>query len=308
MLTILTKPPGFHPFIKEWLYYYIKKFSKRKRGPSSVLQSIIRGLDELNEPYVLNPFFSSQINDMVLVPSGIETLKKTLKLRSEGKIKRLIVGPNITITPIDENSLLLNPNIDKILVPSEWVKNFFLSFDKNLESKIIIWPAGIDIKEKGVDDSKNQYLIFKKNTDEKLFENICEYMRNNSIPFKVLEYGKFTKKEYLAELKKSFAMVYLQEIESQGIALLEAWSMNVPTFVWNPGSFVFKNYNKTVTGNINAPYANEKTGDNFKDIEEFRRKLSTFIKNLNSYSPYEYAKENFRDNITTANLLKLLNI
>ena len=28
--------------------------------------------------------------------------------------------------------------------------------------------------------------------------------------------------------------VFLSSSESQGIALAEAWSMNVPTFVWNP--------------------------------------------------------------------------
>ena len=34
---------------------------------------------------------------------------------------------------------------------------------------------------------------------------------------------------------------YISRSESQGIALTEAWSMNVPTYVWDTGIFIYKN-------------------------------------------------------------------
>lgn len=307
MLIILTKPTGIHPFTRDWLLYYIRKISSKKRGPSAVLESLIDGLKSLNENCLLNPFREIETGSTVIVLSGISATKEAIKLKSKGIIKKLIVGPNITISPIDEDYLLKSHYIDKIIVPSEWVRDFFLTFDTELNKKIIIWPAGVIVPETEPPRSlREQILIFKKNTDEFLFRRICEYLQSNNIFYKIIEYGKFNRNQYIDELKKSKFMIYLQEIESQGIALIESWSMNTPTLVWSPGRYDFTKYNRSVFGNINAPYLSNKSGDCFKDFDDFKIKLSSFLENLSNYSPYIYVKENFDNRITSANLLSLI--
>lgn len=308
MLTILTKPTGIHPFKKEWLNYYFQKVIRRERGPSAVLNSLLRGLKDINEPFVLNPTNKNEIVGTVIVPSGIEATKEAIVLKEQNKISKLIVGPNITIAPIDENNLLLNKNIDNIIVPSLWVKDFFLSFDRNLEKKIIIWGAGVIINQNLKKENKSQILLFKKNTDKLLFEKIKNYLEKNNIKYKLIEYGKFSKSEYIRELKKSIGMIYLQEIESQGIALLESWSYNVPTLIWSPSKYKFKNYNITVQGNINAPYFNNNLGELFGDYNEFEYKINIFLNNINNYKPYDYVKNEWSDRASTLRLLSLIKI
>lgn len=238
-ITILTKPPkSFSNLFSFYLINWIKNLAKKILGlpkyePQAVLRSLIRGFDILGVDYQLNPK-SKNISDIVCVISRVDSLKWAIKEKKRGKIKKIIDGPNIVITPEDAGGILLNETIDLIIVPSQWVKDFYASFQKGFDKKIRVWPAGVEICSESK-ERRNGCLIYKKNVDKNLFKFIVKYLKSQNIDYKVIRYGRYKKERYFEMLKKIKFMIFFSESESQGLALQEAWIRNTPSLVWDRG-------------------------------------------------------------------------
>ena len=98
-LNILTKKPYS-------IVTTFKNLLHPLRGPQAVLDSLCKGLDELNIDYTLNP---KTVSDTVVVLQNTNALQMAIDLKKQGKIKQLLAGPNIVITPKDANGILENP-------------------------------------------------------------------------------------------------------------------------------------------------------------------------------------------------------
>lgn len=306
MISILTKSPHF--FSKENIKDRVKSILKIQRGPSGVLNGLISGLKKINEPFQINPSIKN-ISDTVNVLSGIGALKLAIKLKKKGLIKNLIAGPNLIILPTDYNKIICDDNIDIILVPSQWVKDLYSDITPETSSKIIIWSAGTDMGNINLKRERTKCIVYKKNVPVEVYKSVINELKIRNINFTLIEYGKFKKEDYFSLLEESRFMIYLQEAESQGLALQEAWARNVPTIVWNKGYITYlEKYN--IKGNISAPYLNEKTGVSFKDELDFPKKLDNFIDNLENFNSHNYCKENLSDEVSAekyVNIVKTLN-
>ena len=228
MLHIITKKPN-HYFSIEYLKFIARKILKKRRGPQAVGASLTRGFKEINFPYKINAKLEK--TDTLYVNESLDALRWAIKLKRAGKITRLIAGPNIVVTPDELNYLISAPEIDLYLTPSEWVRNWWLSINPNLKKRLVVWAAGVKDFPEEKPAEKNLILIYKKSVPPELFSKIINILKGKSLNYRVIVYGKFKQAEYFSLLAQSFVMVYLQELESQGISLLEAWSRNVPTLV-----------------------------------------------------------------------------
>jgi len=305
-IIILTISPECS-FLKRfylWLRECIKNHFFHYGGPSSVLESLIRGFNILNIDYQLNPK-TKDISDVVCVISNIDALRWAIKEKKQGKIKKIIAGPNIVITPKDAESVLLDETIDLVIVPSQWVKDFYASFRPGFGEKIRVWPAGVEICPES-NEKRKGCLVYKKNVDEKLFNFIIKYLKSKNIDYEIIKYGRYKKEKYFEMLNKVKFMIYLQEVESQGISLLEAWMRNIPALVWNQGHFEYKKVAKKVFGNISAPYLTKECGMFFKDFNDFEEKLPIFLDGINQFKSREYVINNFSDEVVAKNYLKII--
>jgi len=145
-ITILTLSPDIS-FLKRfylWFKEYIKNHFFYYGGPSAVLNSLIRGSHVLDVDYQINPKVKD-VSDVVCVISGVNSLRWAIKAKKRGKIKKIIAGPNIVITPEDAGGILLDETVDLVIVPSQWVKDFYASFKLGFDEKIRVWPAGVKI-------------------------------------------------------------------------------------------------------------------------------------------------------------------
>lgn len=306
MLNILTRPPK--TFFKGALKYYVARIATilgRVRGPTSVLNSLERGLLTISYPHKINACLST--DQTVHVLSNVEALRYAIQAKKDGRIKKLIAGPNIVVLPTDYDNLIEAPEIDKYLVPSIWVRDMYIKLSPVLKNKIHIWPAGVALAEPY---NKKTYprraLIFRKHAPEELYQNVIDVLLKKNIKIEKLKYGIFTQKKYFDALRRADFLIYLQEIESQGLALQEAWSQNIPTIVWNQGSFTYPT-GVTVTGNISAPYMDERCGVTFSNLDEFEVKLDVFLKNFQSYEPRKYCEEELSDEVSAVKYVKILN-
>ena len=80
--------------------------------------------------------------------------------------------------------------------------------------------------------------------------------------------------------------MWLDAHESQGFALQEALSCNVPLFVWNITSMrqeYGSSYNDIPATTI--PYWDERCGEYFYNINELEDKFNLFLSKLETYKP-----------------------
>lgn len=306
MLTILTHPPT--PFSIETFKYHIRRLFGNNRGPLSVLGSLKDGLEKNHVAFQINPSKRNTCAN-VHVLSGIEALKYSIGLKKAGKIDQLIAGPNLVITPLDYNKILCNPEIDAVLVPSEWIKKFYSDLAPEISNKIFIWPAGTNMDNINLKERRTECIVYKKDVPDEVYNSIIHALKKRKIKFVLIEYGKFNREKYFKLLERSKFMIYLQAVESQGIALQEAWARNVPTLVWNKGSFTYPD-GQTVTGNISAPYLNEQTGMFFENTNTFEDTLEKFMSNLSTFNPHQYCQYNLSDTVSAekyVNIVKSIN-
>ncbi|MEI6528161.1 MAG: hypothetical protein WCO10_00630 [bacterium] len=294
-ISLLTRKPTV--FSLDYVKEKIRAWLNRKTGPISVLESMERGLRELNIEFSTN----KRVSEITYVISGINTLKYALEQKKKGLINLLIVGPAIVILPNEAQEILLSEGIDVIILPSQWNKDLYCSKYPQLENKIAILPAGV--KDPAAKDvNRNGILIYNKSSDEIMLKEIVKSITNKT-PYQIINYGNFKQDEYYKLLEKYRHLIYLSPSESQGIALQEAWIRGVPTFVWNRGYWEY-NGKTWLDDKISAPYLTEECGMFFKDTEDFNKKIDAFL--AKDFRPREYCLHNLSDKIFAQKLIGLI--
>jgi hypothetical protein len=304
MLSIITRHPSI--FKLEHLKDCIKKLLKKTGGPAAVEQSLIRGLRALGIKFNINPPLK-ELGEIVHVIRGTEALRWVIKQKNKGRTLKLIAGPNLVVIPTEQESILANPAIDRIIVPSEWVKAFYKSLLQPVSEKIKVWPAGVSIPPESLTNKgEPRCLIFKKDVEEEIYNTVISELKKRKIQYSVVEYGKYKQANYFSELEHSKFMIYLQRVESQGLALQEAWARDVPSLVWNKGHFTYPT-GERVDGNIAAPLLTPETGMFFKNAENFPSAFDEFQSKLHSFTPRDYVIKNLSDKVCAENYLKIIN-
>jgi hypothetical protein len=262
------------------------------------------GLKEIGQEFFVNQPFSEEM-DKVCVLSGVEVLKKAIQQKKLGKINTLIAGPNIVVHPNEAEGILKSSEIDCLIVPSLWVKDFYISLAPELKNKIQIWASGVADQGSKLATAE-EVFVYDKSPNGCLPEKINQFLQAQGQRVNYQVYGKINHETYLAKLKKTAFMVYLSGSESQGLALFEAWMANVPTLVWDRGYMQYKNL--TWQGNTSAPYLSKETGLFFRDLEDFKEKYQYMLAHFAEFNPRAYMLENFTNKITTEKFLKLISL
>ena len=138
-LTILTDPmPWGREFLHEGSrriarvvrdalrpnrqYFYHPKY----RGHFAVTRSLVEGLRNTGASFNYNPRYPWQLADTVIVLAGVSTLRQAIRLKKQGKIKKLFAGPNIVVFSSDNDSILAAPEVDAAITPSDFVIDLYL--------------------------------------------------------------------------------------------------------------------------------------------------------------------------------------
>jgi len=159
-------------------------------------------------------------------------------------------------------------------------------------------------------ENKKIFIYFKKrNPDELKF--VKEFLSKRNIKYIEFKYGKYDEKYYINQLKKTKYGIWIGQHESQGFALLEALSMNVPLLVWST-KFLWQEYKSTKYNNIHIrqitnPYWDNTCGEFFFEKEDFEKTFNIFINKLNYYQPRKFILENLSFQICKQKFDKLLN-
>jgi glycosyltransferase involved in cell wall biosynthesis len=311
MITILTEPSFQWRYrLSRFLRLFIKKYFLKRpalaySGHFAVTRSLIEGLRKIGEPFVYNPRRQSEVTWHVHVLCGVHTLQYAIKLKREGRIKRLTAGPNIVVSSADYNGLVAAPEIDFYFVNSEWTKLAYLIDNPKLQGRIDYFPSGIDadywrIAKTG--SGQLRFAFYNKRPEPILYEECIKISKCNGVNVVEVKYGSYSLNELKSVLSSVDFVIYFVEQESQGIALAEIWATDTPTIVWNPGfwNYKMKNYQSS-----SAPYLTEDTGLFFRTAEEFKELFVEEKLKRENFQPRQWVLENMTDEICAKNFLKL---
>lgn len=271
--------------------------SKTSTGPKKVVDNLIKGLDILGYPYVINKQLDAcemlWIHDDLEALSSIDTLDVATKV---------VAGPNLYVVP---RQIPKTINLSKIvyLHPSEWVKDFWITFGFD-RCPIEAWPVGIDTEEyKPSTQEKTTVLVYFKQRSLEELTRVKEALDKKSTTYQIITYGEYREEDYKKLLETTRYIVWLGRQESQGIALQEALAANVPILVcdvdhlghWEASPkemAVFTEEENAFTNTTSAAYFDDRCGIKIKDLSMLGDSLDRIERALHDFSPRQYILEN----------------
>jgi len=285
-------------------------------GVRKVFLNLGKGFDLLNIPYDINlPFKKIKPGDPVIMLG-----EGRYALEGYDRPNPVIAGIGLMTHPTEWLDLFEQYPVATYLQHSEWARDMYAgTYPKE---KLGIWPAGIDTEKwsPSTQTDKNiDFLVYskimwnKQETADQLRSPIIEKLQQAGFTYREITYGSYQEAEYFDLLQQCKAMIFLCEHESQGFALGEALSMNVPVLAWDQGLWLDPNrFNwgeNSVVPASSTPYFDARCGMRFKNLDEFNEKLDIFWKKANSgeFSPRDYMVENLTLKKSAQIMLDIIN-
>jgi len=256
--------------------------NKKIRGPKKVVNNLILGLEKMNYPYVINKDLNSC--ERLWIHDDIDAL---YDLKNINKDIGVIIGPNLFVNPENiPNSINLSKTV--YIQPSINVKNIWEKRGYN-KSSIEVWSVGIDTeKYTPFGDKKDTVLIYFKNRTKEELEQIESVLKNKNLTYKIIAYNSYREEDYYPLLKKIKYIIWLGIYESQGIALEEALSCNIPMIILD--TQVLKN--EFDINSSSAPYFDKRCGIIVKDIQKLKSSVDIMEQTYPTFNPREFILEN----------------
>jgi len=275
----------------------LQALRKKSTWPSKVAKNLMKWLDLIWEPYIIN--WDSNIYKNILILDDDITFKNIGELPKDADI---IVWPNV-----NNNAEILSLNLRNIyrfIYPSTWRKKIG---DKYKHHKNwIIRPVWIDTyKYLPSKEKKDNVLIyFKTRYPEEL--QYCEELLNKyKIKYNIINYDTWYKeKSFLNFLDKSKYVIRIGRQETQWIALEEALSKNVPILLWDvkivwdwmPVSDFEKKYHaegpEQKEKATSAEYFDQTCWIRFYNKEDLEENIDIMEKNRATFTPRNYILKN----------------
>ena len=262
--------------------------NRESRGPGMVYKNLTKGLNRIGVETTQYPLTLPLEGDYHVCLSdpapweaqGVEP--KTLSL----------IGPNNWTLPDEKTAKKYN----NFLVPSQWVKDLYLSFDFMKDKNLHIWPVGIDTEDwpdQSKANKRGDCLVYHKGMPDSLKNIAIELCLDKGLSCGVLEYGSYAESALHEAVQACRFAILTTRTESQGIAYLQILASGLPCFV-----FEKEKWDDMEGVNFPAssvPYWDERCGVKVQEgasREEIYEAFSYFLENLDSFDPRAYVEEN----------------
>ncbi len=266
-------------------------FNRYENGPGKVVKNLIKGFEKSNTKYSVNS--DGDIN-IILQYSN----------RLKGDLSNCFIGPNVVTLPVDDSVMMNYTEYKKLIVPSVWVKNVYSNWIPS--EKIEIWPVGIDTEKfnKLVSEKVYDFLVYFKRRNLNELNQIIEILNKKNKSFILIQYGQYNEDYFIEAISKSKFGIVIDGTESQGVALQEMMSCDLPLIVWDVKYWTDRGDSNKCDA-TSVPYFDERCGIKFYSIEEFEQKYETFINS--NYNPRDFIIDNLSIEVSTKKLINIIN-
>lgn len=237
--------------------------------------------------------------DLVWIPQGFY---HSLQLPNA---KRILYGPHNFVFPSEPWTYRIKPQFERSIYTclSEYIYKIWKQFPPLL-MPIKPFPFPLDTELFKPNNSEKIYdcFIYFKSRSKQDLQHIENILSCLNYTYKVILYGNYEEKEYMDLLEKSKFGIWLGAHESQGFALQEALSMNIPLIICNVKSLndeindkgehsylEYKDkYNMSATS---CPYFDERCGLVIYDLNDLNKNIEHMKDNYTTYQPRNYILE-----------------
>jgi hypothetical protein len=234
-----------------------------------------------------------------------------MALKDAGRIDYLVAGPVNALFADEAGGVLLRPEIDRLIVAHEWQADFVRDFPA-VYAKCRACPCGVDVEwwKPAARAETPIAVVYWKSGAEAFCEQVEAIVRACGLePRRVRslhgEHAIFRPVDYRELLAQSRIGVFLSTFETQGLALAEAWSMDVPTLAWDPqGEAQWRG--RAFASRSSAPYLTPATGRVWRTIDDLEAVLRGALADRSAFRPREWVLANMTDAICSAALYGII--
>jgi hypothetical protein len=222
---------------------------------------------------------------------------------------KFMFGPHFSVFPEEHHMNMIKGPNSIYIQPSQWTVDLWKNYHCCNDIVIKPLPFGVDTELFSPDDNsvKENVFVYFKSRDPNILKMIHNFLGSSGISYKLFVYGNYSETEYLSYLKTCKYGIWLDAYESQGFALQEALSMNVPLFVWSI-YFLSQEYGSSYLNfcATTIPYWDSMCGEVIYSENEFNEGFSKFLSNLSFYKPREFVLKKLSINVCEQKFIELI--
>ena len=281
--------------------YYSEAYwghSATMNGPHKVVDNLIKSLEQEKIEYAIN---EEKYEHNFLVQYDATAHEKHSRIEQD----TTIIGPQVWMFDGYGQFLIENQNYyKKIIAPSEWVKNKFITKFNLPEEKLAVWPVGIE-EFNNIREPNYDCLIYFKRRDQSELDAVKNFLVNNGLSYRMVEYGTYGEDGFKQLVNSAKFCFLINGTESQGIAGQEIMSMGVPIIAWDIKEWLDQGEAYRVPA-TSIPYWDERCGEVFFNIDDLEVTFSKFYATLDQYDPKAFVKDNLSFECSVKTLLDIL--
>ena len=279
-------------------------------GHYGLVRSVVEGLRAIGADFNFNPRRLGDLARVVYAPENA-ALRQAAELKRRGTIDYLVAGPVNALFADESDGILSLPEIDRLIVACDWARDFYRDAPRLLE-KSVSCPCGVDPEYWKPTGRRrtNVAAVYWKSGDEAFCEQVELIVRTCGLePRRVRsghgEHALFTPDDFRRILDEAVIGVFLSTFETQGLALVEAWSMDVPTIVWDPRGMAEWRGHRFQSPS-SAPYLTPATGRTWQTLDELEPALRGALADRSAFRPREWVLGHMTDAIRAKALLEII--
>ena len=281
--------------------YYSEAYwghSATMNGPHKVVDNLIKSLDQEKIDYSIN---EEKYEHNFLIQYDATAHEKHSKIEQD----TTIIGPQVWLFDGYGQFLIENQNYyKKIIAPSEWVKNKFITKFNLPEEKLAVWPVGIE-EFNNIREPNYDCLIYFKRRDQSELDAVKQFLDRKNLTYKMVQYGGYGEDGFKQLINSAKFCFLINGTESQGIAVQEIMSMGVPIIAWDIKEWLDQGEAYRVPA-TSIPYWDERCGEVFFNIDDLEVTFSKFYATLDKYDPKAFIKDNLSFECSVKTLLDIL--
>ena len=269
-------------------------------GQTKVFRNLIKGLEKINYPYVLNK--KHDYCDKLWIYNDLSAVEYLNKVDTT-KVK-VLIGPDFLSLKFASKKIQKNIKNCVVLQPSKWTHRMsdYLGFNYRHSD---FWPVGVNtnkfLPSKGL---KDRVLVYFKQRFDFELNLVIEVLKRKKINYSIIIYGNYKENDYQNELRCTRYIIWIGQSESQGIAMGEALASNIPILVWEISCLghwqpstkkekkMIPNKWLSFTNAKVAPYFDLTCGHVINYAKEIGSGIDFMENNLDKFKPREYILKN----------------
>lgn len=273
--------------------------SQTMNGPKKVVNNLLESLHQENVNYIIN---EEKYRFNFLIHYDYIGHKKHSNL----ELENCVIGPQVWF--FDEHVKFLKDHLDYFkcfVVPSQWVKDLAISKFGFPENKIKNWPVGIKLSNLNRNTKYDCLVYFKRRSQEEL-DKVVQFLESKKLTYNLISYGSYKESDLELLSSQSKFCFLLNGTESQGIAVQEIMSNNIPMIVWDLTHWNDQGPDWSVPA-TSVPYWSDECGKKFYKIEDLDKTFEEFYSRIGEYTPRNFVENNLSYKVSVNKLLEIFN-